>query len=336
MPITLADVASNVTDDFDFAIIEEIRQGSEYLLNALTFDDVVMPGTNAGTLTTGYQRMKSMRSATTRQVNTEYPAFEATRQKVTVDLVPIGARYNLDRVIARIGAINEVNFQQSQAVKATIAKFGDLFINGSAGRSFDDEVPEFEGLDSIVTGTITDSDNAGSPWDFDSITDKAGALAATRALRAWIRRFVRRPDVLFVNEDTAAWLDMLNDYIGFYGSQTSPFGVDVPTFAGIPYVDLGLKPGAYEQDDLDDGSIAQTGSDAIIGTVGGVSSIYGVCYGLDGVHGYSTPGPDGLFFQALPQYGTAGAVKPGEVELGPVAIAVKQTRAAGAFRVKVQ
>lgn len=336
MPITLADVASNLEDDFDFAIVEEIRQNSEYLLNALTFDDVVMPGTNAGTLTTGYQRMKSMRSATTRQVNTEYPAFEAKRQKVTVDLVPIGARYNLDRVIARIGAINEVNFQQSQAVKATIAKFGELFINGSAGRSFDDAVPEFEGLDSIVTGTVTDWDNAGSPWDFDTITDKASALAATRQLRAWIRSFVRRPDVLFLNEDAHAWLDSLNDWIGYYNPQSSAFGSTVPTFDGIPYVDLGLKPGAYDQDDLDDGTITATGSDAIIGTNAGVTSIYGVVYGLDGVHGYSTPGPDGLFFQALPQFGSAGAVKPGEVELGPVAIAVKQTRAAGAFRVKVQ
>lgn len=335
MAITLADVASNVEDDFDYAVIEEIRQGSEYLLNALTFDDVVVPGTNSGTLTTGYQRMKSMRSATTRQVNTEYPAFEALRQKVTVDLVPVGARYNMDRVIARIGIVNEVNFQQSQAVKATIAKFGELFINGSAGRSFDDAAPEFEGLDSIVTGTVTDFDNAGNPWDFDTITSKDQALAATRQLRAWIRRFVRKPDVIFANEDGIAWLDQLNDYIGYYGTQTSPFGIDVPTFAGIPYVDLGLKPGAYDQADLDNGTVTQTGSDAIIPTVGGVTSLYGVCYGMDGVHGYSTPGPEGLFFQALPEFGSAGAVKPGEVELGPVAIAVKQTRAAGAFRVKV-
>ena len=335
MPITLADVQSNTADDIDYSIIEEIRQNSEYLINALTFDDTVTPGTGGGTLTAGYQRMKSMRSATTRQVNTEYPAFEAKRQKVTVDLVPVGARYNLDRVIARVGAVAEVSFQQSQAVKATVAKFGDLFINGTAGHDFDSATPEFEGLDSIVTGTITDFDNAGAPWDFDTITDKATALAATQKLRQWIRRFVRRPDVLFVNEDSAAWLDMLNDYIGYYNPQSSAFGVEVPTFAGIPYVDLGLKAGAYEQDDLDDGTVSMTGSDAIIGTDAGVTSIYGVCYGIDAVHGYSVAG-GGLFFQALPDFQSAGAVKPGEVELGPVAIAVKQTRAAGAFRVKVQ
>ena len=49
--------------------------------------------------------------------------------------------------------------------------------------------------------------------------------------------------------------------------------------------------------------------------------------------GISTTGD--LFAQWLPNFDDAGAVKPGEVELGPVAIAAKRTRGAGAFRVKV-
>jgi hypothetical protein len=331
MPITLADVQVNTQDDIDFNTIDELRMGSPYLLNALTFDDVVVPGTNGGTLTAGYTREAMTRPAHTRQQNTEYPAFEAKKRRVTVNLIPVGARYNIDRVFARVGASSEVTYQQSAAVRATIAKFNDLFINGTANLDFSDTEPEFEGIDSIVTGTITESFATGTtPWDFDSVADKAGALTAIRALRAWLRKMDGRPDVFFVNDDGAAWLDSLNDWVNYYSAVTTSWGEDIPTFRGIPYVNLGTKPGSVDQDEILTGEESE---DFIIPTVSGVTSIYAVRYGLDSVHGYSLPGS--LFWQALPDFQSAGAVKPGEVELGPVAIAAKRTRGVGAFRVKV-
>lgn len=334
MPITLADIAANTQDDIDFSLIEELRMGSPFLLNALQFDDVVVPGTNGGTLTSGYTRLQNSRGATTRQVNTEYPAFEAKKKRVTVDLVPVGARYNLDRVIARLGAASEVDFQQSQALTAVISKFNDLFINGTAGSDFDTANPSFEGLDSIISGTIMDSYATGTtPWDFDTLTSKSDALAVTTALRAWLRRFVRRPDVFFVNEDGATFLDKVNDWIDYYNAVNDSFGIATTTFANIPYVDLGMKPGSYDQDDILDGTTAEA-DQWIIPTVAGVTTIYGAVFGLDALHGLSTPGQ--LFFNALPDFTSAGAVKPGELELGPVAIAAKQVRSVGAFRVKVR
>jgi len=328
--LTLADVQANTADDIDYNLIDELRMGSPWLLDRLVFDDTVVPGTAGGTLTAGYKRLQATRPAHTRQVNTEYPAFEAKTKRVTVDLIPIGARYNLDRVIARIGATSEVAFQQQQAVRATVAKFNDLFINGEAGLDFDTAAPEFEGIDSIVTGTITEWTDAGNPWDFNTITDKAGALAVTRQLRAWLRKFDGKPDVFMVNEDGAAFLDRVNDWITYYNAVNDSFGNEVPTFAGIPYVDLGTKPGTIDQDGVLTGEDAE---DFVIPTVSGVTTIYAARFGLDSVHGYATPG--NLFFQALPDFQSAGAVKPGEVELGPVAIAAKKTRGVGAFRVKV-
>lgn len=332
MSLTLADVQANVADDIDYNLIDELRMGSSMLLDRLVFDDTVTPGTAGGTLTAGYKRLQSTRPAHTRQVNTEYPAFEAKTKRVTVDLIPVGARYNIDRVIARIGATSEVAFQQQQAVTATIAKFNDLFINGEAGHDFDDVDPQFEGIDSIVTGTITEWTDNGSAFDFDTLTDKASALAVTRQLRAWLRKFNGKPDVFLVNEDGAAFLDTVNDLISYYNAVNDSFGVDVPTFDRIPYVDLGTKPGTVDQDDVLTG---EADEEWVIPTdVSGVTSIYGVRFGLDSVHGYATPG--NLFFQALPEFSSAGAVKPGEVELGPVAIACKTTRGVGAFRVKVR
>jgi hypothetical protein len=139
------------------------------------------------------------------------------------------------------------------------------------------------------------------------------------------------PAVFFVNNDGAAFHDTVNDFLSASTTTADQFGRDVPTFRGIPYVLLGNKPGAVDENNILTGVAAE---DEIIPTNGsGVTSIYAVQFGIDAVHGYSTPGT--LFNQWLPDFSTAGAVKPGEVELGPVALAVKRVRSAGAFRVDV-
>jgi hypothetical protein len=71
-------------------------------------------------------------------------------------------------------------------------------------------------------------------------------------------------------------------------------------------------------------------------TVGGVAStgltdLYAVRIGLDGFHGVSTMGGQ-LIWSVLPDFTTANAVKKGEVELGPVAVALKSTKAAAVLR----
>lgn len=331
MAITLASIQADLNDDIDYATVDELRMGSPFLLNALTFDDTVIPGTTGGTLTAGYTRHAATRPASTRQENTEYPAFEAKKRRVTVDLVPVGARYNIDRVHARIGATSQVAFQQAEAVRATIAKFSDLFINGVAGKDFSDADPEFEGIDSIVTGTITEWKDGDDPFDYDTITDKAGALAVSRQLRAWLRKMDGAPTAFFVNDDGAAFLDQVNDWLNYYSAVDNGFGAEVPTYRGIPYVNLGQKPGTVDQDQVLTGEASE--DDIIPTDENGVTTIYAARLGLDSVHGYATPGT--LFEQWLPDFSNAGAVKPGEVELGPVAIAAKRTRGLGAFRVKV-
>ena len=63
---------------------------------------------------------------------------------------------------------------------------------------------------------------------------------------------------------------------------------------------------------------------------GGLTDIYAVRFGLDGFHGVAVPGQ--LIQTWLPDFTTAGAVKKGEVEMGPVAVALKSSRAAGVRR----
>ena len=63
---------------------------------------------------------------------------------------------------------------------------------------------------------------------------------------------------------------------------------------------------------------------------GSLTDIYAVRFGLDGFHGVAVPGK--LINTWLPDFSVAGAVKKGEVEMGPVAVVLKATRAAGVLR----
>lgn len=62
-----------------------------------------------------------------------------------------------------------------------------------------------------------------------------------------------------------------------------------------------------------------------------VTDLYAYRVALDGFHGVTTVGSQ-LVNTWLPDFESAGAVKKGEVELGPVAVALKATRAAAVFR----
>ncbi len=67
------------------------------------------------------------------------------------------------------------------------------------------------------------------------------------------------------------------------------------------------------------------------GAVSGLTDLYAVRVGLDGFHGLSTVGGQ-VTRLYLPDFSTPGAVKTGEVEMGPVAVALKATKAAAVWR----
>ena len=91
---------------------------------------------------------------------------------------------------------------------------------------------------------------------------------------------------------------------------------------------------------IDKGTLAHSTPANLVGTVAvesggvagsGVTDLYAYRVGLDGFHGVTTVGGQ-LVLTHLPDFQTAGAVKKGEVELGPVAVALKATKAAAVFR----
>jgi hypothetical protein len=115
-------------------------------------------------------------------------------------------------------------------------------------------------------------------------------------------------------------------------------GVTVSGSAGVSYTVTfgGALAGAdvllsVAEDELLDTPALEPTVLAETGNTGGLTDLYAVRIGLDGFLGVSTIG--GQIVQSwLPDFSTSGAVKTGEVEMGPVAVALKATKAAAVFR----
>ncbi|MFD7072308.1 major capsid protein [Streptomyces sp. NPDC059913] len=330
MPTSLAEARNNATDDVDLNVIDEFRKSSD-ILDRMTFDDSANP-TGGDTITYGYRRLITQANAEFRALNTEYTPAEVETKRYTVDLAPLGGSFRIDRVISRIGpaASGAVALNMSQKIKSSRAKFADAVINGDRGA----DANGFDGLSVILTGTDTEylplANGAESGYlDWTAIGDKASALAAQRHIDDWLGAMDDTPDVIYGNKKTltlfktiAAWTDQLD-------KGTDAFGRPVVSYNGIPLVDLKTKAGSNDPviglvSRDPDGS--GTG-----GNVTGLGDLYAIRYGLDGFHGASVASTP-LVQTWLPDFNSAGAVKLGEVEMGPLAPVLKATRAAAVLR----
>ena len=131
MPITLAQAKVGMANHVDQQVIDQFRRGS-MLLEALTFDNSVSPGTGGSTLTYGYTQLKTPAGADFRDINTDYTDTVADRETKSVDLKIFGGTFKIDRVLAGTanGQINEVQFQLEEHIKATTNLFHYTAING--------------------------------------------------------------------------------------------------------------------------------------------------------------------------------------------------------------
>lgn len=330
MPVTLAQAKLNATDDIDFQVIDEFRKSSA-LLDALTFHDTVTP--QGPVLTYGYHRVVTQPTAAFRAINAEYAAQEATRQRYSVDLKPLGGAFQIDRVLDRLAAGSEVAFQLGQKVKATNAKFADEVINGDVAV----DANGFDGLSKSLTGTTTEYlplNNGVTTGFLDMSASSAMDTEAKRnALLDHIDAFLGTldgtPGMLAMNRQLRTKLRSLARTAGFWERGRDEFGQVVETYAGIPLVDLGDKPGSTNPIVglfTRDADGAGPG-----GNITNLTDLYAIRFGLDGFHGASMAGAP-LVQTWLPDFSQAGAVKTGEVEMGPVAAVLKATKAAGVLR----
>lgn len=315
MAVTLAQVRLASTDDLQQMIIDEFRKSS-FLLDNLTFDDVVNPAGGGASWAYTYLRVKTQATAAFRAVNNEFQAQEAEKEPFTATLAIFGGSFQIDRVLTGIGFVNELQWQLQQKIKAASALFGDTVINGDTGPGGD--ANSFDGLDKAVTGSSTEYNADGAPINLSTAEAvQQNADAFVFALEDWLGLLDGKPSFIASNSKGIARIKAVARHLGYFSQSEDAFGRKVDTYDGIPLVDLGDKPG-------------NTNPVVAIDAEAGTTSLYAARLGLDGFHAVSLAGRD-LIKRYLPDLNAPGAVKTGEVELVS-AVVLKATKAAGVFR----
>lgn len=325
MPITLAQAKAGMADKVDQQVIDEFRRGS-LLLDEMIFDDAVSPGTGGSTLTYGYVRLLTPARAGFRAINSEYTAQEADRQLHTADLKIFGGAFQIDRVIAETsGAIDEVNFQLQQKIKAATNLFHYTVINGDSGTDTD----AFDGLDKALVGSSTEIGKTAHIDLSSSTAVDTNYKAFMDALDDFLAELDGKPTFLLGNSKLITKIKAVARRAGYLTQSEDAFGRAVDAYDGIPLIDLEYYVNSTGQT-IPTVPIVDTRKPDGTTTVSGLTDLYAVRLGLDGFHGATVTG-NRVIKTYMPDFTEPGAVKKGEVEM-IAAVVLKATRAAGVLR----
>jgi hypothetical protein len=314
MPYTLAEYKATQENSISQLVIDEFRRSS-WLLDTIPFDDGANV-TGAQTWQYAYDRVTTLPTATTRAVNTEFPAQEPKTTKQLVELKIFGGSFELDRTqvnTPRWGSLLE--FFLRQKIQATTALFNHLFINGNSGAVS----TEYDGLDVILAGSSTEVNANNIALDTAANID-SNYKAFMDLMFDWLSTLDGTPTALLMNRSMRSKLRSIAFRAGYLTQSEDAFGRNIVAFDGIPLIDLGDRPGTSNPII----PISTTNPNA------GSTDIYAVRLALDGVHGVSPTGTE-FIRTYLPDMNLPGAVKRGEVEM-VAAIAVKATKSAGVLR----
>ncbi|MFC8584220.1 major capsid protein [Streptomyces sp. NPDC057217] len=329
MPVTLAEASNNATDDLDVTVVDEFRKEST-ILDSLIFHDVVNPAGGGDTMTYTYRRQITQPTASFRAINTEYTPQNVTTQRYSVDLAVMGGSFQVDRVVSRIGpaASGVVALNMAQKIKAARTKFQDTVINGDTAVDEDG----FDGLDKALTGSSTEfRATAVTDWsDFD--TNPRAEHKALDVIDEWLALLDGPPTIVLGNKSALARVRAAARRAGMY-TQNPVEGLLGPNgrpivreqYGNILFADPGDKDGS--NDPIIPIENRTVGGNAATG----LTDLYAYRVGLDGFFGVACVGGQ-IVRQWLPDFNSSGAVKTGEVELGPIGVALKSTKAASVFR----
>lgn len=238
MAITLAEAKVGMADKVDQMVVDEFRRDS-FLLDKLVFDDAVSPGTGGSTMTYGYMQLKTPSTAARRDINTEYANNEAKREKKTADLDIFGGSFQVDRVIqSTSGAVNEIDFQMKQKIKAASNLFHYLVVNGSTKNEKGFVQCKFDGIRKLLAGASTEKSADGIDLTTVENIDKYMYSFALK-INKWLQTMAERPDMLLMNGDMLAVMQYIGQKMGYFSRDKSDFGNEVVSYRGIAMVDAG-------------------------------------------------------------------------------------------------
>lgn len=349
MPVTLAQAQVNTQAEIDFAVIDNLRRYS-WLLDQVTFDDTVTPGTGGSSLTYGYTRLLAARSASFRAINQEYTAAQATRERMSVELKPLGGAFTVDRVLSRLGAsaTNEIAFQLQQLLTSVNTRWQDELINGDIAV----DANGFDGLDKSLTGQATEylplSEGVTVgylDWTRGTIDTQAEAMAQLDVVDDFLSRIVPSrtgsgdagapgavpPGVKAILGNTKSITRMraLARWAGIYTQDKDDVGRQIEMYG--PWVLQDLGDNATGAAPIIPNETRDTDAGGAGGSITNVTDLYAASFGLDSLHGASVAG-NPLVQTFEPDWTQPGAVKSGEVEMGPAAAVLRNVKSCGVLR----
>ena len=274
MAITLEQAKVGMADKVDQQVVDMFRRSS-LLLDRMTFDNAISPGTGGSTLVYGYTQLKTPSTAAVRAINTEYTPGEAIREEKTAKAVIMGGSFQVDRVIqSTSGAIDELVFQADEKVKAVSNFFTNAVINGTNATTFD-------GLKALLTGSSTEYTAT------SDLTTSANIDANYQHFLDELDEFISGldggADMLIMNRKMLGKLRGIARRAGYFSSSRDEFGRTVETYNGITLMDAGQYFNGTNSVDIVADTPASSGA-------AGTSDIYAVKFGLDAFHGISPTG----------------------------------------------
>ncbi|MFI7547214.1 major capsid protein [Actinoplanes sp. NPDC049599] len=334
MTITLADAQKNAASDVDYAVIDETRRNS-WLLDQFVFDDVATPGTGGASLSYTYSRLTQTRGGQFRAYNTEYTPAEAKRTQVTSSLYPFGGAFNLDRALAHLGArlTDELAFQTGELTKGVRNTFAEQLINGDHASN----VLGFDGLDVALTGSATEffpnQSTFYADWSAATLNTTTLAILATDLLDEFLSLLNGQPGALLGNRLLMNRIKAIGKLAGMYTRTQDDMGRTIEYYGPAALVDLGTVNSDMTGQTSYIVPVETRDPDGVGGggNITNLTDLYAVRFGLDALHGASVAGKP-LMQTWEPDFTTSGAVKTGEVEMGPATMVLKTTRSCGVFR----
>ena len=282
MAITLAEAKVGMADHVDQQVVDMFRRSS-LLLDRMTFDNCISPGTGGSTLAYGYIQLKTPSTAAVRAINSEYTANEAKREKKSTNAIIMGGSFQVDRVLQNTsGAVDELAFQAEQKIKATANYFHNLVINGQAAASGGTGYVNstFDGLRKLLSGTsseITSTVSLTSAAELDS-----NCNAFLDELDGFLSALDGTPSMLLMNSKMLTRVRGCARRAGYYDRSRDDFGRYVETYNGIPLMDAGKYYNGSATVDV----IADTAASS---SAAGTTDITRLCWGWTAFMAFRPP-----------------------------------------------
>ena len=314
MPITFAQAQQLSQPKLTKSVIDQFRTSA--LIDNLIFDNTIKAA-GGNSLDYVYNRVTTSPNAANRVLNADYTASEAVTTAIPSRLGIFGGSFQLDRALiaGEHEVVDHVQFQVSQKVKATIAQYHNQFINGNQVAPVIPNSWEFDGLNVLLTGGAQEVIPVANIMLDTSVNITANWQTFLDNLRDLEAVMDGDPTLYLMNNAMFSRFQSVMDRAGINLASKENYGRQVAIWGNSLVMALGQAPGGGN----------------IIATDGaGLTSIYAVRIGLDGVHGTSLSGGK-LAEVYLPNMQDAAAVKTGSVEM-IAGLAYKSTQSAAVLR----